>query len=79
MPTRIVGIHPREKLQEAICPVDDAQLAIEFKYHFAIQPWIVVANVVDRSVNMTEVRGIAVAMDLNMFRATIRIIFRLHN
>ena len=35
---KIVGIRPGEKLHEVLCPLDDARLTIEFKYHYTIIP-----------------------------------------
>ncbi|WP_430475977.1 UDP-N-acetylglucosamine 4,6-dehydratase (inverting) [Thalassospira lucentensis] len=40
LPVKFVGIRPGEKLHEAMCPLDDSHLTLEFKDHFVIQPTI---------------------------------------
>ena len=40
IPTKIVGIRPGEKIDEIMCPRDDAHLTIEFHDHFVIEPSI---------------------------------------
>lgn len=40
MDTHIVGIRPGEKLHEAMCPLDDSHLTIDFRDHYVIKPAI---------------------------------------
>ena len=40
LPQKIVGIRPGEKIHEAMVPVDDSHLTLEFDDHFVIKPSI---------------------------------------
>lgn len=49
--THVVGIRPGEKLHEAMCPLDDSHLTIEFKDHYVIRPAIVFFEERDFQIN----------------------------
>jgi UDP-N-acetylglucosamine 4,6-dehydratase len=38
LPQEIIGIRPREKLHEIMCPLDDSHLTLEYQDHFVIKP-----------------------------------------
>jgi UDP-N-acetylglucosamine 4,6-dehydratase len=59
--TEIIGIRPGEKIDEIMCPIDDAHLTIEFDDHYVIKPSIQTTDQFDFSKNKLGENGLPVA------------------
>jgi UDP-N-acetylglucosamine 4,6-dehydratase len=57
----IIGIRPGEKIDEIMCPIDDAHLTIEFDDHYVIKPSIQTTDQFDFSKNKLGENGLPVA------------------
>ena len=59
--TEIIGLRPGEKIDEIMCPIDDAHLTIEFDDHYVIKPSIQTTDQFDFSKNKLGENGLPVA------------------
>ena len=56
----IIGIRPGEKIDEIMCPVDDAHLTLEFDDHYVIRPSIQTTDQFDFTTNQLGESGVSV-------------------
>ncbi len=63
MPQKVVGIRPGEKLNEVMCPVDDAHHTLEFADHYVITPAIDFFRPIKYAVNALGEKGHPVKPD----------------